>query len=98
MLLGLTVDGVATTAAIVAIVLLLAGLAIAFFVKAVVMKVLGLVVTIVLALLLWSQRASMQDCADQVAQDVEQSGVGAVEAECSFFGFDVTVKVPTTRP
>jgi hypothetical protein len=94
MLFGITVDGLATTAAIIAIALLVVGLVVAWVVKAVVVKVVALVVAVVLALLLWSQRASMQDCADEVKSDVQQSGVSGVDTTCSFFGWDVDVKLP----
>jgi ABC-type lipoprotein release transport system permease subunit len=97
MVLGLTVDGVAAIAALVAIGLLVVGLVIAFVVKAIVLKVIGLVVTILLALLLWSQRTSMKDCADNVKEQVRANATANVDTTCSFFGRDVSVKLPT-RP
>jgi hypothetical protein len=49
-------------------------------------KVIALVITLGLAALVWSQRASLSDCAD----DVRDGG----DATCTFFGFDVDVDVP----
>jgi hypothetical protein len=49
--------------------------------------VLGLV-----AVLVWSQRASLDDCADRVRASVEAGAT--TDTTCSFFGQDVRVAAP----
>jgi galactitol-specific phosphotransferase system IIC component len=91
--LALTADSVLPLSGAVAIALLVAGLVVAFVVKAVVMKVIGLALTVVMALLIWSQRTELKDCADKVGAGIEAVGT-EVDETCRFFGRDVRVKLP----
>jgi hypothetical protein len=94
MMMALTTKSVLPLSALVAVALLVLGLAIAFVIKAVLMKVLGLVITVVLALALWSQRAELNNCADKITagvQDVSQRE----DVTCRFFGRDIEVPMPS---
>jgi hypothetical protein len=44
-----------------------------------------------LALLVWSQRSSLEECADRVRETVAADV--ATDSTCSFLGRDITVKV-----
>lgn len=67
----------------------LLALAAVWLVKAVVTKVLTVVVLLALAGLVWSQRTELVDCADDVRDNV---AAGAFDdTTCTFFGQDVTV-------
>ncbi len=50
-------------------------------------KIIVMIVLIGLAVLVWTQRQSLQSCADKVR-------AGSGEATCSFFGNDVTINAP----
>ncbi len=72
----------------VAVVVLLA-LAAVWLVKQVVTKVLTVVVLLAAAGLVWSQRAELTDCADDVRATI---AAGAFDdTTCTFFGQDVTI-------
>jgi hypothetical protein len=54
-------------------------------------KVIGVVILAAIAFGVWSQRASLQSCADRVrAQD------GITQATCHFFGTDITIRKPVS--
>jgi hypothetical protein len=67
----------------------LLALAAVWLVKQVVTKVLTVVVLLAIAGLVWSQRAELTDCADNV-RDTIDAGL-APDTTCTFFGQDVTV-------
>lgn len=50
-------------------------------------RILVVAVLILLVVLVWTQRQSLQSCADKVR-------AGSGEANCTFFGSDVTIKAP----
>jgi hypothetical protein len=54
----------------------------------------------VLAFAVWSQRVSLQDCADKVQDNFDLVGadVNVTDTECSFFGFTVTISDPRPDP
>lgn len=81
----------AKTVAVV-VVILLAGLAVAsaWLMRTVVQKVVTLVVIGLLALLVWNQRANLQDCADEVRTDLRAGGTD--DTTCNFLGRDVTIR------
>ena len=73
----------------------LLALAAVWLVKQVVTKVLSVVVLLAIAGLVWSQRAELTDCADEVRAN--WTAPGAVDATtCTFFGQDVKVPGRTT--
>lgn len=65
-----------------------------WLVKQVVTKVLTVVVLLAIAALVWSQRAELTDCADEV-QVTMASGL-APDTTCMFFGQTITVPGRTT--
>lgn len=83
-MLALTL-GQAKTAAILVVVALI-GLAVlsAWFMKKATQKIAFAAILGLLALLVWTQRASLQECSEQVRTDVDTT--------CSFFGQDIQIK------
>ncbi len=79
----------------VAVAVLLA-LAAVWLVKQVVTKVLTVAVLLAIAGLVWSQRAELTDCADDVRANWTTGGALAAGTMCTFFGQDVTVPGPNT--
>ena len=56
----------------------------------------GVGASALLAFAVWSQRASLQDCADKVQANYERVGtnVSFLDTDCSFFGVTVTISDP----
>ncbi len=75
--------------------LVLAGVSF-WLMKTIVQKLVAAAVLVVLAFAVWTQRASLQDCADKVAGNFERVGtdVTVTDTECSFFGFTVNISDP----
>lgn len=71
--------------AIVAV-LVVGALAAAAIIRSIVTKIIMVVVLAGSALLVWSQRTALQDCADRVRSAADGSDV-----TCSFFGVEVDV-------
>lgn len=95
-MLALTLDD-AKTLAIVAATALAVGAIVSFWVmKSVVQKLAVAALLGLLAYAVWSQRVSLQDCADKVQDNFELAGTDIVVAdtECSFFGITVTISDP----
>jgi hypothetical protein len=95
-MLALTLDD-AKTFAIVGATALVVGAAVSFWVmKSIVQKLAVAVVLGVLAFAVWTQRVSLQDCADKVQDNFELAGADVVVAdtECSFFGLSVNISDP----
>ncbi len=85
-------DTVRNVAFVVVVGAVLLAVVSAFVVKAVVGKVVTIVMLGGLAVLVWSQRQTLQDCADRVGATL---GAGAVDdTTCTFFGRDVTISAP----
>jgi hypothetical protein len=94
--LALTLDD-AETIALVAATALTVGAVVSFWVmKSLVQKLAVAALLGVLAFAVWSQRVSLQDCADKVQDNFELAGTDVVvtDTECSFFGFTVTISDP----
>ena len=84
-----TVRNAALVAIAVAIVLAVAG---AWIVKALIGKLLAVIVLGALAAVVWSQRESLQDCARRVGDTLEPGAVD--DTTCTFLGRDVTITSP----
>jgi hypothetical protein len=94
--LALTLDD-AKTIALVAATALAVGAVVSFWVmKSLVQKLAVAVLLGVLAFAVWTQRVSLQDCADKVQDNFELAGTDVVvtDTECSFFGITVTISDP----
>ena len=84
--LALTLGQAKALAAVVVIVLLLGALAAAWLMKTVAQKVALAVILGLLAVLVWTQRTSLEECADKVREGGIQ-----VDTTCDFFGREVPI-------
>lgn len=93
-MLALTLGQAKTIALLVVLVLL--GLAVfsAWIMKTIAQKAALAAILGLLALLVWTQRSAVQDCADKVRAEA-QAGITQVDTTCSFLGRDV--KISTVR-
>lgn len=85
-MLALTLGQAKTIAALVVLVLLALAFAAAWLMKTVAQKAAMAVILGLLALLVWTQRTSLEECADKVREGGVQ-----VDATCDFFGRQVRV-------
>lgn len=88
----LTLDEATTYAAVAVAVLLGLAVLAAWLMKELTQKVVLVVILGLLAVLVWSQRSSLQECADRVRDEVARGGA-AVDPTCRFFGRDVEIKL-----
>lgn len=86
-LLALTLDQAKAIGLVLALVLVIAAIASAWLMKTLAQKAALVVILGLLAVLVWTQRASLDDCADRV----RAAGIGG-DTTCSFFGSDVEIK------
>ena len=89
-MLALTLGQAKTIAVLVVLVLLALAFAAAWLMKTVAQKAAMAVILGLLALLVWTQRTSLEECADKVREGGVQ-----VDATCDFFGRQV--RVSTSR-
>jgi hypothetical protein len=98
--IGLSLSGAKDAAIIVVIVLVLASIISARVVSSVTQKVLTIAVLLLLAFGVWSQRQSLQSCADTVEAsasavdkqlNVPAGDVSIPKTTCKFFGKSITV-------
>lgn len=91
---ALTLETAENIAIAVAVGLVALMLVLAFVVKNITAKLLSIVILGGLAFGVWTQRSSLQDCADKVsARGV--LGVTSGDVTCSFLGSDVTISAPS---
>lgn len=93
-MLALTVETAKTAAVVVALVFIGLAVVSAWLVKNIVTKVILVVVLGGLALGAWTQRTSLQDCADRAAASFQNGTAGVDSVTCTFFGTDVNVPAP----
>ncbi len=93
---GLTLDDARTIAIVVATVLAVGAVVSFWIMKSIVQKLVVAVLLAVLAFAVWTQRVSLQDCADKVNDSFELAGtdVAVTDTDCSFFGITVTISDP----
>jgi cobalamin biosynthesis protein CobD/CbiB len=89
-MLALTLGQAKAIAVIVVVVLVAGALASAWIMKTILQKLALAVILVLLALLVWTQRSSLDEC----AQKVREGGIRG-DTTCSFFGRDV--QISTTR-
>lgn len=89
----LTLDEATTFAAVAVAVLLGLAVLAAWLVKELTQKIALVVILGLLAVLVWSQRSSLQECADRVRNEIARTGGTAVDPTCRFFGRDVEIKL-----
>lgn len=68
--------------------------------KSIFQKLLVVVVLGLFGFAVWTQRVSLQDCADKVIDSYELDGVNPtiIDTECSFFGTTITISDPRDSP
>ncbi len=95
-MLGLTLDDAKTIAIVAATALALGAIVSFWIMKSIVQKLAVALLLGVLAFAVWTQRVSLQDCADKVQDNFELVGADATltDTECSFFGITVTISDP----
>lgn len=89
-MLALTLGQAKTIAVVVALVLLAGAVASAWVMKTIAQKAAVGAILALLALLVWSQRSSLQECADKVRAEV-QAGRTQIDTSCTFLGRDVPI-------
>ena len=95
-MLALTLDDAKTIALVAATALTVGAVVSSWVMKSVVQKLAVAALLGVLAFAVWTQRVSLQDCADKVQDNFELAGTDVVvtDTECSFFGITVTISDP----
>lgn len=91
-MLALTLGQAKTIAVLVVIVLIALAAAAAWMMKEVMQKVAAVVILGLLALLVWTQRASLQECSEKVRAAGIDFNDPDVDTTCSFLGRDVEIK------
>jgi protein-S-isoprenylcysteine O-methyltransferase Ste14 len=94
--LALTLGQAKTIAVVVAIVLIGLAVVSVWVMKTIAQKAAVAVILGLLALLVWTQRSSLQECADKVRAEAEVT-ITDVDTTCSFFGRDVTISTARDR-
>jgi hypothetical protein len=87
--LALTLNQAKGAALVVVILLVLGAVASAWLMKTLVQKVVVALILVLVALLVWTQRASLDECADKV-RTVGFRG----ETTCTFLGNDINISAP----
>jgi hypothetical protein len=82
------------------VIFILGAIGAAWIMKTIMQKVAVALVLAILAFAVWTQRASLQDCADKVTDAYEFDGVNPtiIDTDCSFFGTTITISDPRNDP
>ena len=91
-MLALTLGQAKTIAILVVVVLIGLAVASAWLMKEVMQKVALVLILGLLALLVWTQRTSLQECSDKVRAAGVNVNDPDVDTTCSFFGRDIEIK------
>jgi protein-S-isoprenylcysteine O-methyltransferase Ste14 len=89
-MLALSLDAARNGAIIVVVVFVAMAIASAWLMKSIAQKVALVLVLGLLAVLFWTQRASLDDCAKRVKTD--RAAGTSTDTTCTFFGQDITIK------
>jgi uncharacterized membrane protein YfcA len=94
--LALTLESAKQLAIAVVVIFGFGALLAAWIMKTIVQKVVTVFVLALLAFAVFTQRTSLQDCADKVQGNFDRVGtnVTVTDTDCSFFGMTITVKDP----
>lgn len=88
-MIALSMESAKTVAIVVVIVFVAFSVISALVIKSIVTKLIMVVLMACLALGVWTQRASLQDCADTAQAKAEALDVSGLT--CTFFGTDIQV-------
>jgi uncharacterized membrane protein YfcA len=94
--LALTLETAKQLAISVVVIFVVGAFLAAWIMKTMVQKLATVFVLGLLAFAVFTQRTSLQDCADKVQGNFERIGtdVTVTDTDCSFFGVTITVKDP----
>jgi uncharacterized membrane protein YqjE len=94
--LALTLDTAKNVAIVAVTVLVILAIAASWLMKTIVQKLVAVAILGLFAFAIWTQRGSLEDCADKVLQNFDASGgdVTVSDTDCSFFGVTVTISDP----
>jgi protein-S-isoprenylcysteine O-methyltransferase Ste14 len=88
-MIALSLESAKTIAIVVVVVFVALSVISALVIKTVVTKLIVVFVLVGLALGVWTQRTSLQDCADKAQAKAEALDVSGIT--CTFFGTDIEV-------
>lgn len=91
-MLALTLGQAKTIAALVVVVLIALAVASAWIMKEFMQKVALVVILGLLALLVWTQRSSLQECSEKVRAAGVNVNDPDTDTTCSFLGRDIEIK------
>ena len=94
--LAITLDEAQNIAVGLVVVFAVGAIAAAWIMKTIMQKLAVAVVLGILAFAVWTQRTSLQDCADKVIDAYEFDGRNPtiIDTDCSFFGTTITISDP----
>jgi hypothetical protein len=94
--LALTLETAKQLAIAIVVIFVVGAFLAASMMKTIVQKLATVFVLGLLAFAAFTQRTSLQDCADKVQGNFERNGtnVTVTDTDCSFFGVTITVKDP----
>lgn len=95
-MLALTLGQAKSIAAVAALVLIGLAVVSAWLMKTLAQKAALAVILGLLAVVVWTQRSSLQECADKVRAEAETDSA-LVDTTCSFLGRDVTISTARDR-
>lgn len=91
-MLALSLGQAKTAAMLVVVVLVGLAIASAWLMKEIMQKVAFVAILGLLALLVWTQRSSLQECSDKVRAAGVAINDPDVDTTCTFFGRDIEIK------
>ncbi len=99
-MLAITLEEAQNIAVGLVVVFAVGAIVAAWIMKTIMQKLVVAVVFGVLAFAVWTQRSSLQECADKVIDAYEFDGRNPtiIDTECSFFGTTITISDPRTPP
>lgn len=99
-MLAITLDEAQNIAVGLVVVFAVGAIAAAWIMKTIMQKLAVAVVLAILAFAVWTQRTSLQDCADKVIDAYEFDGRNPtiIDTDCSFFGTTITISDPRKPP
>ena len=95
-MIALSLDEAKNVAITLATVIVVGAVVSFWVMKTIVQKVAVAALLGLLAFAVWTQRVSLQDCADKVQANYERVGtsVTVADTDCSFFGVTITISDP----
>ncbi len=99
-MLAITLSEAKNIAIGLVVVFVVGAIAAAWIMKTIMQKMAVALVLAILAFAVWTQRTSLQDCADKVNDAYEFDGVNPtiIDTDCSFFGTTITISDPRNDP